>query len=80
MKSCLEEYRDFDVEEICEQYIEGEPQITKTAVHPDEAVGGGEQIKGEKTEDNTIREGTITCDIRFYAIVPGKKENIKLFV
>ena len=80
MKSCLEEYRDFDVEEICEKYIEGEPQITKTAVYPDEEAGGGEQIKGEKTEDNTIREGTITYDIRFYAIVPGTEENIKLIL
>ena len=81
MKSCLEEYRDFDVEEISEKYIEGEPQITKTAVHPDEeADGSGEQIKGEKTEDSTIKEGTITYDIRFYAMVPGTKENIKLIL
>ncbi len=81
MKSCLEEYRNFDVEEISEKYIEGEPQITKTAVHPDEEVeGGGEQIKGEKTEDSTIKEGTITYDIRFYAMVPDTKENIKLIL
>lgn len=81
MKSCLEEYRNFDVEEISKKYIEGEPQITKTAVHPDEEVeGGGEQIKGEKTEDSTIKEGTITYDIRFYAMVPDTKENIKLIL
>ena len=81
MKSCLEKYRNFNVEEISEKYIEGKPQITKTAVHPDEeADSGGEQIKGEKTEDSTIKEGTITYDIRFYAMVPGIKENIKLIL
>lgn len=81
MKSCLEEYQDFDVEEIADKYIEGEPQITKIAVNPDEAADcSGEQIKGDKTEDSTINEGTITYDIRFGAIVPRIEESIKLII
>ena len=81
MKSCLEEYQDFDVEEIADKYIEGEPQITKIAVNPDETADcSGEQIKGDKTEDNTINEGTITYDIRFCAIVPRIEESIKLII
>lgn len=70
MKSCMEEYRDFDVNEIAEKYIEGEPQIAKATVNPDEETdSGGEQIKGVKTEDSTMQEGTVTYDIRFYATV-----------
>ena len=81
MKSCLEEYQDFDVEEIADKYIEGEPQITKIAVNPDETADcSGEQIKGDKTEDSTINEGTITYDIRFCAIVPRIEESIKLII
>ena len=80
MKSCLEEYREIDVNEIAESYIEGEPQIAKIAVHPDEMAGRGEQIKGGKTEDSTITEGTITYDIRFYALIPGTKDITGLFI
>lgn len=80
MKSCLEEYRDIDVNEIGEKYIEGEPQIGNMAVHLDEMVGRGEQIRGEKTEDNTLTEGTVTFDIRFNALIPGTGENARLFI
>ncbi len=37
MKSCLEEYRDCEVEEIAEKYIEGTPQVGEVAVAPDES-------------------------------------------
>lgn len=75
MKSCLEEYGDLGVNEIAEKYIEGEPQIAGTPVNPDEEANDvGEQIKGTKTEDSTIKEGTVTYDIRFYALVPGAGE------
>ncbi len=37
-------------------------------------------IKGERTEDSTIKEGTVNYDIRFYALVPGRKESAKLII
>lgn len=80
MKSCLEEYRDMDVNEIADKYIEGKPQIARIAVHPDEMAGRGEQIKGDKTEDSTITEGTVTFDIRFRALIPGTGEYAGLFI
>ena len=80
MKSCLEEYQEIDVNEIAENYIEGEPQIAQIAVHPDEMAGKGEQIIGEKTEDSTITEGTITFDIRFHALIPDTEEKVRLFI
>lgn len=80
MKSCLEEYRDFDVNEIAEKYIEGDPQVGQAAVNPDETMGESGQIRGLNTEDSTILEGTISYDIRFLAIVPKKKETIRLII
>jgi len=57
MKSCLEEYKDFDVNEIAEKYIEGTPQVAEVPVAPDET--NASRIHGVNTE-----EGTITYDIR----------------
>lgn len=69
MKSCVEEFRDIDVEEIADKYIEGEPQIAVTPLLPDET-NIAEQLSGIGIEDVTITEGTVTFDIRFGAIVP----------
>ena len=70
MKSCLEEYRDCNVREIAEQYIEGQPQVSAIPVLPDES---GTVIHGLDTEDKSIHEGTVTYDIRFRAIVPDSE-------
>ena len=80
MKNCLPEYRDCSVDEIAKQYIEGEPQISKTAVHQDEQTQTAPMIKGLNTEDATICEGTVTFDIRFNALVPRSGEMIRLIV
>lgn len=79
MKSCVEEYRDCTIQDIAEKYIEGQPQVAETAVNPDEDVYI-EHIKGAATEDTTIYEGTITYDIRFYAVVPISGERIRLIL
>ena len=36
MKNCLEEFRDCDVKEIANNYIEGTPSVADVPVHPDE--------------------------------------------
>ena len=65
MKSCLPEYRDCSIDEIAGQYIEGEPQISKTALHQDEQIPNtAPTIKGLNTEDASICEGTVTFDIQ----------------
>lgn len=80
MKSCLEEYKDYNINEIAEKYIEGSPQIAETVVNPDEGNDSDEQIRGVKSEDSTIQEGTIIYDIRFLAIVPGTGEMVRLII
>lgn len=79
MKSCLEEYKDSDVQEIAEQYIEGEPQVSEVPVRPDER-SGGERIRGTGNEDTSLTEGTITYDIRFFATAPVSGEVLRLIV
>ncbi len=93
MKTCIEEYKEFSIKEIAERFIEGEPQISQVAVNPDEEmirntkqferdeqIWEEEQITGTSTEDSTIKEGTITYDIRFHAVVPRTGSLIKLFI
>ena len=77
LKECVEEYKDCTIKDIEEKYIEGEPQIASVPVYPDET---NPIIKGAATEDITQTEGTVTYDIRFYAIVPGTDEVIRLII
>jgi len=77
IKAYLDEYRDCDVNEIAEKYIEGQPQVSAVLVLPDES---GTIISGMDTEDKSMREGTVTYDIRFRVIVPGSGDIIGLIV
>ena len=75
LKECVREYKDCDVKDIAEKYIEGSPQISAWPVHPDEGV-----INGANSEDNSINEGTVTYDIRFDALAPSGDGLIKLIL
>ena len=79
MKNCLEEYRDCDVEEIAEKYIEGTPQVGEAAVALDES-NRVSMIQGAGNEDTSLTEGTVTYDIRFLAIAPVSGELIRLII
>ena len=75
MKSCLEEYKECDVNDIAEKYIEGQPQVSAVPVLPDE---DSTVISGMDTEDKSVREGSVTYDIRFRSIAPSSGEQIAL--
>ncbi len=79
MKNCLEEYRNCDVDEIAEKYIEGTPQVGEIAVAPDES-NKTSMIHGIGTEDTSLTEGTVTYDIRFFAAAPISGELIRLII
>ena len=79
MKNCLEEYRDCDVEEIAEKYIEGTPQVGEAAVAPDES-NRVSMIQGAGNEDISLTEGSVTYDIRFLATAPVSGELIRLII
>ena len=81
MKNCLEEFRDCDVKEIAEKYIEGEPSVADVVVHPDEdGIQQAPMITGVGTEDVTMTEGKVTYDIRFKASAPVSGERIQLII
>ena len=77
MKDCVEEYRNCSIEDIAEKYIEGNPSISQTAVHPDET---NSNVRGIGNEDTTLTEGTVTYDIRFMALVPESDGKIELII
>lgn len=79
MKNCLEEYRNCDIDEITEKYIEGMPQIGEVAVDPDEA-NCVSMIHGAGNEDASLTEGTVTYDIRFLAAAPVSGGLIRLIM
>ena len=62
LKGCVEEYRDYSVEDIRDKYIEGTPQVSTIPLAPDES--NMPQIHGDSNEDKLLTEGTIYYDIR----------------
>lgn len=78
MKSCLTEYRDCDVKEIAEKYIEGTPQVHEVLVMPDET--NATKIRGVSNVDTSRTEGMVIYDIRFLAVAPSNGELIQLIV
>ena len=84
LKDCTEEFKDCHVHDIETLYIEGEPEISTVGVHPDttnmrdcgERVSRIHGIHAESTSDT---EGTVTYDIRFYALTPTQ-ERVKLII
>ncbi len=78
MKSCLDEYRNCDVKEIAEKYIEGTPQVSEVAVAPGET--NATKVRGIRNEDTVQGEGKVTYDIRFLAWAPVSGELIQLIV
>jgi len=77
MKACLEEYKDCDVNEIAEKYIESQPRVSAVSVLPDEE---RPLIGGMATEDKSVNEGTVVYDIRFRATLPGSKEQVAIII
>ena len=78
MKSCLEEYRDCDVKEIAEKYIEGQPQVSEVPVELDET--SAPRIRGISNEDTSLREGSNLYDIRFLATAPSSGQLIQMII
>ena len=77
LKDCVEEFKDCQISDIEEKYIEGEPVISQVTVNPDEVASN---IRGIGTEDVSITEGTVTYDIRFIATAPADGGKIELII
>lgn len=79
MKSCLWEYSNCSVADIAEKYIGGELQIAETPVAPGET-NVPPVAESVGSEDASVTEGTVTYDIRFWAVAPVSGEHIRLLI
>ena len=77
LKYCVSEFKDCDIKDIEEKYIEGEPIVSKREVHRDEQ---GEFIQGMDTEDASMTEGTVYFDILFYVILPDSGKRVRMII
>ena len=88
LKSALDEYAEYTVQEIAERFIEGEPELRKIAVHQDHPdrkedpgmMSGDQKIEGDPTADKSQRDGTVYFDIRFIAALPSNGELIEILI
>lgn len=88
LKSALDEYAEYSVQEIAEKFIEGDPELKRTALHPDHPdrtensgmMDGDAKVEGLPTADKSQRDGTVYYDIRFLAVLPLSGDLIEIFV
>ena len=78
MKHTMREYADYDVWEIVERYIVGEPKVGDAPVLPDETTAP--KVTGVGIEDSTANEGTVTYDIQFRAVLPDVDEIAQMII
>ena len=75
MKECLWEFKEIDVKDIADFYIEGQPDIGNIKVF------GGEKIHGLPTEMINENNGKVFYDIRYRTIAPhDSKETTELII
>ena len=77
LKSCAEEFREYDVSVIAERCIEGQPFVSQLPVRPDETVP---VLRGLNTAQISPTEGNVFFDIFFSAAVPQSGETIELLI
>lgn len=92
MKDYVDEFKGCSIKDIADKYIDGEPQISKIAVNPDELDANdndnehmsadllNQQVTELKNEDKGMNGDTIFYDIRFQAYAPKDGELIKLII
>lgn len=78
MKHTMREFVDYDVKEIVDRFIVGEPKVAEVSVLPDET--NAPKVSGTGIEDSSITEGTVTYDIQFQAIIPGANEVVQMII
>ncbi|MBQ6843127.1 MAG: hypothetical protein IJO60_00660 [Agathobacter sp.] len=78
MKHTMDEYRVYEVPEIAEKFIIGEPQIGEIPVLPDET--NAPRITGVGVEDSSLTEGSVTYDIQFRAFIPDSKDIAQMII
>ena len=74
LKYCVEEFKECEIADIRDCYIQGTPEVASTPVLPDQTnAGTSSHILGDANEDVSVTEGKITFDIRFRVVTPDKE-------
>jgi len=76
LKECTVEFRDFDVKDIANNYIEKEPVIGNFRIESDKR----ESIRGLPTEDADYHEGKLVFDILYEVAAPDGDGVIHLII
>ena len=79
MKYCVEEYRNQEIDDIVEHYIEN-VEVSTVGVEETKPLSSGEHIVGLKNEETSLSEGSSTFDIRFFALAPKSGGFIRIIV
>lgn len=77
LKTCVDEFKEFDVQFIMKNCFMGKPIVSQIAVDPDMP---NRYVEAMNSEDMTIREHKIIYDVRFKVKVPRSNEIIELIV
>ena len=82
LKSCIPELSDLSLKTIEDECIIGEPEIANVPVHRDEddRTEKPEKINQAGNEDNDLKEGKVTYDVRFVIHIPGEEEYTKVYI
>ena len=82
LKGVVPEFRDVNLKDIVEKYIEGEIQVSSIPVNPGKTntVANTTEIKGIRNEIGAPTEGWITFDVIFHAVTPKYGERIRLII
>lgn len=78
LKNCLDEFKDFNVDDIAYKYIDGEPKISEVNLHQDEPFDNS--VTGINTESTSILETTVRYDILFFAFIPKLNETVEFII
>ena len=85
LKSCTQEFSQYNISYICENCLKEKPQFLIQAVHQDqlnkdELLDGDARIDTLNSESTSVKEQTIYYDVRFRAFLPKETKPIQLII
>ncbi len=82
LKGTVPEFKQANLADIADKYIEGDIQVSTVPVNPGKTntVAKPKKIKGLRNEIGDVTEGWTTFDVIFHAITPETGERIRLII
>ncbi len=80
LKGTVSEFKQANLADIAEKYIEGDIQVSAVPVNPGKTNAKPKKIKGLRNEIGDVTEGWTTFDVIFHAVTPETGERIRLII